>query len=236
MIRTMATRVNADKHCYDTGLSFGEDFGRHVLSLITSNPSLFPSCGNYKRLGNLRDTARRIGATKTRELLRRVDQQRALFSSGRIEFKQHYFPDDLRAELISLAPDWLLERTSAGPSPMIQTSRNGNCLGTHKDKFRSASLFMLLQGGEQETRWYRNTEDFEVIDPLWIPDHDKIECVVAATIQPFRWYVFNHVEWHSVHNFAPGSVRVSMGLEFDNVTAEELVQLVKEHAPVAESV
>jgi hypothetical protein len=223
----MVSHVDPDNYCYDTGLSFGEDFGRYVLSLITSNPSLFPPCGNYKRLDNLRDTARCIGATKTRELLRRINQQRALFPSGRIEFKQHYFPNDLRDELMALAPDWLLELTPDGPSPMIQVSRNGNCLGTHKDKFRSASMFMLLQGGEQETRWYRNTGDFEIIDPLWIPDHDKIECVVSATIQPFRWYVFNHVEWHSVHNFAPGSVRVSMGLEFNNVPAEKLVSRIK---------
>lgn len=233
MIRTMASHVDADRYCYDTSLSFGQEFGRHVLSLITSDPTLFPPCGNYKRLGNLKDTTRQIGAAKVRELLRRINQQRTLFDGGAIEFKQYYFPDDLRDELTALVPEWLLKLAPDGPLPIIQVSQNGNCLGTHKDKFRSASLFMLLQGSEQETRWYRNTEDFEVIDPLWIPDHDKIECVAAAVIQPFRWYVFNHIEWHSVYNFAPGSVRVSMGLDFNNVTAEELVQLVKKHHPPA---
>jgi len=234
MIRALAESVDADKYCHDTGLSFGEDFGRHALSLITSSPSLFPPCGNYKRLDNLRETTRRIGKTKARELLRRINQQRALFPSGAIDFKQYYFPSDLRDELLALAPDWLFKLTPNGPTPMVQVSKNGKCLGTHRDKFRSASLFMLLQGGEQETRWYRDIEDFEVIDPLWIPDHDKIEHVVSAVIQPFRWYVFNHVEWHSVHNFAPGSVRVSMGLDFNNVTAQELVELVIKHTPKAE--
>jgi hypothetical protein len=232
MIRTVASGVSSEKYCYDTGLSFGEDFGRNILSLAMSKPETFPRRNNYKRVDDPKEMVRLIGKTKTRELLRRVDQQRSLFPGNPINFSQHFFPDKLGAELMSLAPDWLLELSPGEPSPILQISSNGDRLGTHKGHKRRASLFMLLQGSGQETRWYRNKEDFEIIDPLRIPDHDKIEHVVTAVMQPFRWYVFNHFEWHSVHNFAPGSVRVNMGLDFNNVTAEELVREIRRHAEV----
>ena len=229
MIRSLVSGVCADKYCYDTGLSFGEDFGHHVLSLAISNPEIFPRRHNYERVDDPKKMVRLIGKQKTRELLRRVDQQRHLFPGKSIAFNQHFFPDELSAELTALTPDWLLELSPGEPSPILQISSNGDRLGTHKGHKRRASLFMLLQGSSQETRWYRNKEDFEVIDPLRIPDHDKIEHVVSAVMQPFRWYVFNHFEWHSVHNFSTGSVRVNMGLDFNNVTAEELVQVIENY-------
>lgn len=230
MIQSLVSGVCADKYCYDTGLKFGDDFGRHVLSLAKSTPGIFPRRHNYKRVDDPKEMVRLIGKQKTRELLRRVDQQKQLFPGNSIQFDQHFFPDDLGVELAALAPDWLLQLSPGEPSPILQISSNGDRLGTHKGHKRRASLFMLLQGNGQETRWYRDKEDFEVIDPLRIPDHDKIEHVVTAVMQPFRWYVFNHFEWHSVHNFAPGSIRVNMGLDFNNVSAEELVARIKQEA------
>jgi hypothetical protein len=232
MIRAVVPGVNADKYCCDTGLSFGEDFGRHVLKLATEHQEMFPLRHNYKRVDDPKEMVKLIGKVKTRELLRRVEQQRTLFPGNSIKFNQHFLPNDLADELLQCAPDWLLELSPGEPSPILQVSQGGSRLGTHKGHKRRASLFMLLQGSGQETRWYRNKEDFEVIDPLRIPDHDKIEHVVTAVMQPFRWYVFNHFEWHSVHNFAPGSVRVNMGLDFNNVTAEELVREIQRHAGV----
>lgn len=112
---------------------------------------------------------------------------------------------------------------------MLQVQSGGDYLGTHKGHKRRASLFMLLEGQEQETRWYRNKEDFEVIDPLRIPDHDKIEHVVTAVMQPYRWYVFNHFEWHSVHSPVPNYTRINMGLDFNDITASELVAQLLAH-------
>jgi hypothetical protein len=56
-----------------------------------------------------------------------------------------------------------------------------------------------------------------------------VEHVVTAVMQPFKWYVFNHFEWHSVHKFTPGSLRVNIGIDFFDTSAEELVEIVKKN-------
>lgn len=232
---TITTHLDADsdKYVYNTGLDFGVDFGLKLLDMALNEIDTFPRRINFKKPDDPVEMTKLIGARKTRELLRRmrqIEQQSAGLTP--IQFSQHFFPKELGDELLSLTPEWIRDLSPGEPSPMLQVSSNGDYLGTHKGHKRRASLFMLLQGSGQETRWYRNKEDFEVIDPLRIPDHDKIEHVVTAVMQPFRWYVFNHFEWHSVHNFAPGSVRVNMGLDFNNVTAEELVREIQRHAGV----
>ena len=231
MTITSFNGADADKYVYDTGLDFGAEFGREILELALSQPEHFPRRNNFKRADSPKEMIRLVGSEKARELYRRIDQMNALCPDQRlIQFSQHFFPEELGKRLVSLAPRWLQELSPGEPSPMLQISKGGDYLATHKGHKRRASLFMLLQGQGQETRWYRNTEDFEVIDPLRIPDQDKIEHVATAVMQPFRWYVFNHFEWHSVHNFAPGGVRINMGLDFNNVTAPELVRLLKENA------
>jgi hypothetical protein len=230
MIRAEIKGVDASKYVYDTGLTFASDFGAKILQLALSDLALFPQRHNYNKANDPKQLIKLIGAEKSRELYRRTAQMKALCPGSLIEFTQHFFPDALGRELVGLAPQWLQDLSPGEPSPMLQVSKNGEYLGTHKGHKRRASLFMLLQGSGQETLWYRNKEEFEVIDPLRIPDHDKIEHVVTAVMEPWRWYVFNHFEWHSVHNFAPGSVRVNMGLDFNEITAPELVAKLKEYA------
>ena len=230
MIRAEVPGIDPSIYVYDTGLDFGVDFGQKILDLALTSPEMFPRRHNYNKANNPRELMKVTGVERGRELYRRVDQMKALCPGQRlIQFSQHFFPDDLGAELLALAPKWLQDVSPGEPSPMMQISKDGEYLGTHKGHKRRASLFLLLQGNGQETRWYRNREDFEVIDPLRIPDHDKIEHVVTAVMQPGRWYVFNHFEWHSVHNFAPGSVRVNIGLDFNDISAPELVDLVRSH-------
>jgi hypothetical protein len=86
---------------------------------------------------------------------------------------------------------------------------------------------MLLQSDEQETTWYRETENFEIIDALRIPDIDKVERVVSAQMELGRWYMFNNREWHSVHKYAQGTNRVSVGLDFHTILGIDLVQHIK---------
>lgn len=223
--------ADADKYVYDTGLDFGAEFGREILELALAAPENFPRRHNFKRADSPKEMIRLVGSEKARELYRRIDQMNKLCPNQRlIQFSQHFFPPELGNYLVSLAPQWLQQLSPSEPSPMMQISKEGDYLATHKGHKRRASLFMLLQGQGQETRWYRDKEEFEVIDPLRIPDHDKIEHVATAVMQPFRWYVFNHFEWHSVHNFAPGGVRINMGLDFNNITAPELVAAIKKYA------
>tara|TARA_R110000822_G_scaffold44494_4_gene119363 strand:+ start:4425 stop:5117 length:693 start_codon:yes stop_codon:yes gene_type:complete len=229
MIKTQIDEIDSTTYVYDTGLTFGSDFGRRILESTLTHLEMFPLRSNYNKANAPKELIRLIGPEKARELYRRTAQMKNLCPGNLIEFTQHFFPDALGQELVSLAPKWMQDLSPGEPSPMLQVSKNGEYLGTHKGHKRRASLFMLLQGSGQETRWYRNKEDFEVIDPLRIPDHDKIEHVVTAVMEPWRWYVFNHFEWHSVHNFAPGSVRINMGLDFNDITAQELVAQSKKH-------
>ena len=233
MIRAEVAGVNTADYIYDTGLSFGADLGHEILDLALTKIDLFPKRHNYNRGDSPKELMKMIGADKARELYRRTAQMRALCGSELITFDQHFLPDRLDQKLIESAPRWLQELSPGDPSAMLQVSSNGSYLGTHKGHKRKSSMFMLLQGGGQETRWYRNTEEFAVIDPLRIPDHDKIEHVVTAIMEPWRWYVFNHFEWHSVHNFAAQSVRVNMGLDFNNVTATDIVEQLAKHSALA---
>jgi hypothetical protein len=223
VIKAEIDGVDTSQYVYDTGLSFGAEFGHKILELALTKPDFFKKRHNYNTGKSFKELARLIGLEKTLELRRRREQMESLSGGSLINFEQFFFPQDLGDELVSQAPQWLQDLSPGEPSPMLQISSGGDYLGTHKGHKRRASLFMLLQSDGQETRWYRNKEEFEVIDPLRIPDHDKIEHVVTAVMQPWRWYVFNHFEWHSVHNFAAQSVRVNMGLDFNNVTAAEIV-------------
>jgi hypothetical protein len=232
MIRAEVEGVDTSQYIYDTGLTFGSDLGHEVLDLALTQPDIFPQRHNYNRGDNPKELIQLIGAEKARELYRRTAQMKSLCPGNLIQFNQHFFPEKLGDELVSQAPQWLQDLSPGEPSPMLQISSGGDYLGTHKGHKRRASLFMLLQGDGQETRWYRNKEDFEVIDPLRIPDHDKIEHVVTAVMEPWRWYVFNHFEWHSVHNFAPGSIRINMGLDFDNVSATDLISCFQKRATI----
>lgn len=232
MIRTEVDGVDADHYVYDTGLTFADAYGRELLELVKTRLVEFPRRFNYNKADNPKELAREIGWEKARELYRRTAQMKALCPGNLIQFTQHFFPKELGDKLVSMSPQWLQEMSPGEPSPMMQVQSGGDYLGTHKGHKRRASLFMLLEGQGQETRWYRNKEDFEVIDPLRIPDHDKIEHVVTAIMQPYRWYVFNHFEWHSVHSPVPNYYRVNMGLDFNNITAPELVAAVKSHQEV----
>jgi rhodanese-related sulfurtransferase len=228
MIETTVPGVDASRYIYDTGLRFGEAFGRRLLDIALVDEGYFRPRHNYDNA--LKDpwaTYDRLGVDKTRELLRRYRQVRRAFPGHKpIEFKQFYLPDDAVTELLALTPSFLKELSPGEPVPIFQISEGGNLLPVHRGHRRRSSMFMLLQGDNDETRWYREREPFEVIPTTRIPDLDKIEHVVSARIEPGRWYVFNHLEWHSVHKNG-GRKRISVGLDFDAVHAETLVAAIR---------
>lgn len=231
MIKTHVDDVNPDTYCFDTGLDFGREFGEHLLNEVLTNMGQFERRIKYNRGENYKEFARMIGAKNARELNRRKLQFEQ-YNPGKtpIQFLQWWLTPELDDQFYATVPQWLFDIFPGEPKSTLQTSDRGDYLPTHMGHQRRSSMFMLLQGQEQETRWYRNTEDFEVIDPYRIPDHDKIEHVVTAVMQPYRWYVFNHWAWHSVHNFAPGGLRVNMGLDFDSVDTNVLVDAVRHHS------
>lgn len=220
--------VNPDDYCFETALDFGVEFGQKLLNEVHVNFSQFTRRFNYKRVDSYKELVKLVGVANARELNRRKLQfQEYNPNQTPIKFLQWALPENLDKEFYKSLPSWIFELSDEKPRSNLQTSSGGDYLPTHMGHKRQSSLFMLLEGQEQETRWYRNTADFEYIDPYRIPDHDKIEHIVTAVMKPYKWYVFNHKAWHSVHKFADGGMRVNIGLDFDSISAEHLVAELK---------
>jgi hypothetical protein len=230
MIITHVNDVDPDIYCYDTGLTFGAAAAQNILQQVLADETVFERRNNYYNSSDNKSLARLIGSEKTRELIRRKQQVAQQYPDQQpITFKQFFLNEALGAALLAQTPDWLKINTTE-PDAMLQVGTGGNILPPHKGHHRKCSLFMLLQGGGQETCWYRNREDFEIIDPLRIPDLDKIEKVVTVVMEPGRWYLFNHHEWHSVHRYGTQGVsRINVGIDYNSIYAPALLDLVKQH-------
>ena len=221
--------VNVDKFCYETRLKFGELVGREILVKVIEREDYFERRFNYNNGKDPKELARLIGAEKTRELLRRQRQVLEKFPGQTpIEFKQYFLNKHYEEELQEALPDFIKNLVPGEPKGILQVSESGTMLPVHKGHKRKCSLMMLLQANKQETRWYTNTEDFEVIDPMRIPDLDKIEPVASVVMKPFTWYMFNHADWHSVHGFNGNTTRISIGVDFYGIEAVQLVEEIKQ--------
>jgi hypothetical protein len=223
--------VNPDDYCYDTGLTFGAAAGKTLLAkILTSQADFLPGVIANKQ--EYKETAKHNTFSQTKEIARRKIQDKKLNKDlVHIASDQWEIPANLRAGLHRDLPEWLLGLDADTTKTLVQMSHGGDYFSIHSDSKRCSSMFMLLQGQEQETNWYRNTEPFEVLNPARIPDHDKIEHVVTAVIQPYKWYVFNHAAWHGVSGFVDGGERVHVSLDFKHLSAADLVKIVKSHAP-----
>ena len=220
--------VNPDDYCFETTLDFSKEFGQKLLNEVHVNFSQFTRRFNYNRVDSYKELVKLVGVVNARELNRRKLQfQQYNPDQIPIKFLQWALPENLDKEFYESLPSWIFELSGEKPRSNLQTSGGGDYLPTHMGHKRQSSLFMLLEGQEQETRWYRPTSEFSYIDPYRIPDHDKIEHVVTAVMKPYTWYVFNHKAWHSVHKFADGGMRVNIGLDFDSIPAEHLVKELK---------
>jgi hypothetical protein len=231
MIKTIIPDVNPDKYIYKTNLKFADDFCRGLLDRVKHSKDNLVFRNNYDDpRNNPRATFNLIGIKDSKELIRRGRQIKEYFTeSNVINFTQYFLTEQDTSEFLSLTPDFLKEPTPGEPVPIFQISHGGEILPPHKGHKRKSSLFMLLEGNGEETRWYREKESFEIIHTTRIPDLDKIEHVVSAQIEPGYWYVFNHLEWHSVHKFSTG-IRMNIGLDFDSMSAPELINLIKKNS------
>ena len=228
MIRTEKSDVDSEKYIYKTDLKFADLFCQQILDKVKVSTDNLVFRKNYDNaLNNPFDTYRTIGKLQSRELIRRARQVTQLYPNQKgIQFDQYFLQHDDTVEFLSLTPDFLKNIATGEPVPIFQISKSGDLLQPHKGHQRKSSMFMLLEGNGEETRWYRETQPFEIIETTRIPDMDKIEHVVTARLEPGCWYVFNHLEWHSVHKFSTG-VRMSIGLDFDSISAPELIERIK---------
>jgi len=228
MIRTEISNIDHEKYIYQTDLKFADKFCQHMLFLALENESNFIFRNNYiDPLTNTFDLYKKIGKQNSKLLIKRGRQIKEKYQNQLpIQFNQYFLKEDHYKEFLSHVPNFLKTIASKEPEPIFQISYNGNLLPPHRGHKRKCSLFMLLQGGNEETRWYKEKEPFDVVSEFRIPDLDKIEHVVTARIEPMKWYVFNHLEWHSVHKFS-NSKRISIGLDFNSISAEQLVEIIK---------
>lgn len=227
MIITHRPDVNPDDYCYDTGLVFGKDAAKTLLNKIaTSQADLLQGVIDNEQ--EYKETAKHNTFTQTKEIMRRKSQNKKL-NKGLVHITsdQYVLPDNLRADLHKELPDWLLGLDADTTRTLAQVSQGGDYFSIHSDSKRCSSMFMLLQGQNQETRWYRNIKPFEIFNPARIPDHDKIEHVVTAVMQPYKWYVFNHAVWHGVTGFVDNGARIHVSLDFKNLSAQDVVKAVK---------
>jgi hypothetical protein len=231
MIVSHKPDVNPDEYCYETKIKFSENFCTKLLNKILEDDSFLIRRKRYlDPKEHLKEIASTLNFEDGKLLARRIHQVYKYYPNQMpIEFKQYSMPEDLTEEFDSLIPQWLKDIVPGEPKAVVQISQGGDFLGVHKGHQRQSSLFMLLQGNDEETRWYKDTGEFKVIDFYRIPDLDKIEHVVTAKLEPFKWTMFNHKAWHSVHKFNSTGIRINIGIDFDSVPAEELVRIIKEH-------
>jgi hypothetical protein len=223
------TNVNPDIYCYSTGLNFAYDVGQELLSAVLEDETQFQRRVNYYKINDYKEMARKVGADKTREIIRRQLQSQELYPNQTpIEFKQYFLSEYFKNKLLETVPNWL-KISDTEPDCMLQVGSSGSFLPPHCGHHRKCSLFMLLQSDDQETTWYKETEPFEIIDVLRIPDIDKIERAVSAQMELGKWYMFNNKEWHSVHKYIPGKTRISIGLDFYSIDGPNLVKLIKDN-------
>ncbi len=230
MIKTIIEGVDPDLYIYKTDLKFADLFCSDLLKRVKEDTNNLVFRKNYDDpRNNPLVTYKEIGKDKSLELIRRGRQiQKYYPNQNPISFTQYFLTQNDTEQFLSISPKFLKEIAPGEPVPIFQISHGGDLLPPHKGHKRKSSLFMLLQGNNEETRWYREKEPFEIIHTTRIPDLDKIEHVVTARIEPGYWYVFNHLEWHSVHKFGSG-VRMNIGLDFNSITTPELTNIIKEY-------
>lgn len=230
MIKTIIEGVDPDLYIYKTDLKFADAFCLEMLDKVNQDQNNLVFRKNYDDpRKNPLDTYKEIGKKDSLELIRRGRQiQQTYPGQNPINFTQYFLNDTDCSTFLDNVPQFLKDITPGEPVPIFQISHGGDLLPPHKGHKRKSSLFMLLQGNNEETRWYRETEPSDIIHTTRIPDLDKVEHVVSARIEPGYWYVFNHLEWHSVHKFG-NSIRMNIGLDFDSITAPELIKIIKEH-------
>ena len=129
-----------------------------------------------------------VGIRDAKELMKRkLLMLRKLPDATRLEFSQYSLPDDLADELIDSLPEFLKELGRDEMVPILQISTGGTMLYPHKGHYRKASIFKLLRGDKETTTWWKNTEDFKVVNEYRIPDVRKLAVADQAEFIFSKW-------------------------------------------------
>jgi len=221
----------------ETNIQYPQDLLDETLSLAKNNPDqLIPRDRVWRKISTgmpYEEMVCILGQKPAREIKKRHMLAAKLWpKQNPIKFCQYSLPKHLEDAYIDMCPGWMKHLGREEMVPILQISYDGEILHPHKGHLRKASIFCLLEGGEETTRWYQETEPFEVISDYRIPDFSKLEKTFEVQIPKNKWIVFNHAIWHSVHanpNNGRISGRINVGIDFNTLTVEEFEILAKQN-------
>lgn len=165
----------------------------------------------------------------TPELLHKLkDRYRLLRKEWNIPyvpFREQDLPVELQETIKSFLP---IDLQNLNPRVAIQSKfEKVGVIAPHQDHYRTACLFYLLQGNQEETVWWEKTEEFEEYDFFRFADVTKIKKLHSEIIQEGNWYVFDNQVWHSVHPSEITGRRTAVCIEFNNLSASELYKIIE---------
>jgi hypothetical protein len=213
-----------------------QDFAIEVCEKIKNTPlSKFtlrnPAWRKLSHSSTIKEMEAIVGIRDAKELMKRkLLMLRKFPNATRLEFSQYSLPDNLADELIDSLPKFLKELGRDEMVPILQVSTGGTMLYPHKGHYRKASIFKLLKGDKETTTWWKNTEDFKVVNEYRIPDVRKLDVADQAELVEDKWLIFNHFEWHSVQKTNPNSLRINVGVDFNTLSAQDISNLFQKNS------
>ena len=165
-----------------------------------------------------------VGSEEAREIKRRqLKMLRKYGEVDRIVIQQY----DLPEEICKLIQDEVFEFWGIPHSetmPILQIQHGGELLHPHKGHARKASMFCLLLGEGEVTKWYDSKEDLTIPKSFHIPDMDKLTVVEEHVLREDKWTLFNHEAWHSVHRNSTVGTRINIGVDFKTMDINECME------------
>lgn len=162
------------------------------------------------------------------DLKQRLDNNNPKWYDDTAFFFEKPLDKNLQEKIISTLAKELQE---LNPVASIQTKFSRHGVGTgippHRDHNRSTTLWYLLEGPGEETVWWEAVSEFKEYEFWQIADLSKIKKVHRQMLELETWYVFDHQVYHSVVPANDIMKRSSLCIEFNNITAEELFNLVE---------
>ena len=181
---------------------------------------------------NLHDFDRNETLLITQELLDKLQERyqiiRKNWNISYSPFKEQEVPHTIQKQIIACLPH---ELQSHNPCVVIQSKFEQNgIVPPHKDHYRSASLFFLITGNQEETIWWEKIANFEEYSFFRFADVTKIKKAHTEILEEKCWYVFDQASWHSVHPGALIGRRTAICIEFNNLDAGKLYSCINKNA------
>lgn len=168
-----------------------------------------------------------LSRTDLTEMSDRLDAWDADWRTKITEFREQELTGTLAESILHCLPKDL-QRLQ--PVVSLQTRGAGGYITPpHKDHHRTCTFWCLLEGNDEQTVWWSNTEEFKEYDYWRFADPRCIQEAKRATLTKSTWYLFDNDSYHSVDTInEPVLNRTSLCIEFACISAKHLYQLYQE--------